>query len=119
RKGSGAIRFQLTNRFNRSRSAGPFHLAFVPKGSFTEIFFEVGFFNLAKSGADSRGGTIVHEISHQSTFNPTVDSDVTGDGKPDYGVSNAEQLARARSNVARHTADNFEYFAEDVLFGIK
>ncbi|WP_211434311.1 hypothetical protein, partial [Bradyrhizobium diazoefficiens] len=30
RKGSGAIRFQLTNRFNRSRSAGPFQ-RFVSK----------------------------------------------------------------------------------------
>lgn len=96
----------------------PGALAFVPKGSFIEIFLESGFFALPDSGADSKGGTIVHELSHQSTINPTIDSDVTGDGKPDYGIRNAEQLARSRPKDARRTGDNFEYFAEDVFFGI-
>lgn len=96
----------------------PGALAFVPRGSFAEIFLESGFFDLLDQGADSKGGTIVHEASHQSTVRATVDSDVTGDSKPDYGTANAEQLARTRPNDARRTGDNVEYFAEDVYFGI-
>ncbi|PBC21264.1 hypothetical protein CK226_20745 [Mesorhizobium sp. WSM4311] len=96
----------------------PGTLAFVPKGGFSEIFLESGFFDLSDKGADSRGGTIVHEASHQATSATIVDTDVTGDGKPDYTIADAEQLARTEPQKARRTANNLEYFAEDIVAGI-
>lgn len=98
--------------------SSPNRLAFVPKNSFSEIFLDNGFFNLTTSGADTRGGTIVHEAAHQATSAKIVDSDVTGDGEADYGVANAELLARQSPKTARRTADNLQYYAEDTSHGI-
>ena len=108
--------FWCANRTNVGREDT---VAFVRKGSFFEIFIMGSFFfDAPNSGADSKAGTLIHEASHQATVARIVDSDVTGDGKPDYGISNAEQLARTRPDRARRTGDNLEYFAEDIAYGI-
>jgi hypothetical protein len=92
--------------------------AFVPKGSFNEIFIEAKFFDSVSRGADSQAGTIVHEMTHLSTKAVVVDSDSDGDGKPDYGTTAAARLAKLSASQARRTADNLEYFAEDIAYGI-
>lgn len=97
-------------------SAG--RLAFVPANSFFEIFLDAGFFNLGTTGADTRGGTIVHEAAHQATTAKIVDTDRDGDGKPDYGIDNAMRLAKSAPGKARRTADNLEYYVEDTAHGI-
>jgi hypothetical protein len=84
--------------------------AFIPKGSAGEIFILPNFFSYKTTGPQSRGGTIVHELSHQSSKRSIVD-----DGE--YGPEKAK--ARASSSVlARKTADNYKYFAEDVVYGV-
>jgi len=92
--------------------------AFVLGDAVGEMFLMSPFFGLGTSGADSRAGVIIHEASHLSTVANVVDSDVTGDNKADYGIDNAEQLARVDAYRARRTADNYQYFAEDLAFGI-
>ncbi|WP_041163262.1 M35 family metallo-endopeptidase [Mesorhizobium australicum] len=85
-------------------------LAFVPKGSFSEVFLESGFFALPATGANSQGGAIIHEASHQATSARIVDNE--------YGPSQSEQLAKSAPQKARRNADSLEYFAEDVADGI-
>lgn len=91
--------------------------AWIPSGTSGEIFFEPLFFSSSTSGADSQAGTLIHEVGHASPAD-LKDSDVTGDGKPDYGISSAEQLARSRPASARNTSDNIQYFAEDMAYDI-
>lgn len=88
----------------------PGTLAFVPKGSFSEVFLESGFFDLPVAGANSRGGAIIHEASHQATSARIVDNA--------YETPQCEDLARASPKMARRNADSLEYFAEDVADGI-
>ncbi|MFK4621620.1 putative transposase [Bradyrhizobium diazoefficiens] len=54
RKGSGAIRFQLTNRFNRSRSAGPFQFCSA-KTSRSRSDFSSSSISQAKSSTPRNG----------------------------------------------------------------
>lgn len=102
---------------NRTNISKPSTVAFVLRDSSREIFI-MGqfFFKSPLSGFDSQAGTLVHEAAHQSTLANVADRDVTGDGKADYGIENAEQLARTRSADARRTGDNIEYFAEDIAY---
>ncbi|MBZ9843355.1 M35 family metallo-endopeptidase [Mesorhizobium sp. CA5] len=88
----------------------PGTLAFVPDGSFSEVFLESGFFDLPVAGANSRGGAILHEVSHQATTASIVDNA--------YGTPECEDMARASPKLARRNADSLEYFAEDVADGI-
>ena len=92
--------------------------AFIPRGGVGEIFVTSNFFQLPGAGVASRGGTIVHEASHQSSKRKIVDDDITGDGKNDYGVANAQARAKMDAGMARANADNYKYFAEDVVYGI-
>lgn len=61
------------------------------------------FWAASLTGRDSRGGTIVHEISHEEMY--------TDDHK--YGEAKAKKLAREKPSDAIDNADNWEYFAED------
>lgn len=56
------------------------------------------------SGTDSKGGTIVHELSH---FNVVAGTDDLA-----YGQTNAKKLARKAKRAIRN-ADSHEYFAEN------
>ena len=92
--------------------------AFIRRGTVGEIFVTSNFFHLPTSSAMSQAGTIVHEASHQSAKRKVVDDDIDGDGHNDYGPTAAEKRAGLSSTRARATADNFKYFAEDVVFGV-
>lgn len=100
-------------------NSGQGSYAWVPQGAVGEMFLEERFFTVAPpTGTDSQPGTIVHEVAHLSIVSNVVDSDVTGDGIPDYGIPDAEQLARTRPDLAQRTANNLEYFVEDLAYGI-
>jgi len=57
------------------------------------------------TGTDSKGGTLIHEISH---FNAVAATDDWA-----YGQTNAKSLASSDPTKALNNADNHEYFAEN------
>ena len=61
------------------------------------------FWTAAGTGRDSKGGAIVHEISHEEVY---TDDHV-------YGEADAKQLAQNDATKAVDNADNWEYYAED------
>jgi len=67
------------------------------------------FFKMPNTGVDSQRGTIVHELTH-----------VVGVGlKPElYGPSEAKNLAKSDPTKARKNSDNYQYYVEDLLWGI-
>jgi peptidyl-Lys metalloendopeptidase len=66
------------------------------------------FWNAPLSGTDSKGGTIIHELSHFTA--------VAGTDDYAYGQTNAKSLAKSDPNKALFNADNHEYFAENTPF---
>ena len=66
------------------------------------------FWQAPMSGTDSKGGTLVHEMSH---FNVTAGTDDWA-----YGQSAAKSLAISNPTNARNNADSHEYFAENTPF---
>lgn len=88
------------------------------------IYICPAYFNLATSGADSQGGTILHELSHfsYSEQNSWVNSNgvteyntLTVNGTSDYAYGTTASAALATSNVpeARYNADSWEFFYEN------
>ena len=63
------------------------------------------FWSAPNAGTDSRGGTLIHEMSH---FNV-----VAGTDDHVYGQSGAKSLAISNPANALDNADNHEYFAEN------
>lgn len=63
------------------------------------------FWNAPLTGTDSKGGTIIHELSH---FNVVAGTDDFA-----YGQTAAKQLALTNPAQARANADSHEYFAEN------
>ena len=70
-----------------------------------EIFVCRAFWSAPLAGTDSKGGTLVHEMSH---FNVTAGTDDVV-----YGQSGAKSLALSDPNGALNNADSHEYFAEN------
>lgn len=70
-----------------------------------KIYVCRAFWTAPLSGTDSKGGTLVHEMSH---FNV-----VAGTDDNVYGQSGAASLAISDPNAAVANADNHEYFAEN------
>ncbi len=66
------------------------------------------FWNAPMTGTDSKGGTLIHEMSH---FNV-----VAGTDDHVYGQSGAKSLAISNPTNALDNADNHEYFAENTPF---
>jgi peptidyl-Lys metalloendopeptidase len=66
------------------------------------------FWSAPTTGTDSKGGTIVHEVSH---FNI-----VAGTDDVVYGQSGAKSLAISDPAQAIQNADSHEYFAENTPF---
>lgn len=62
------------------------------------------FWSAPLTGTDSKGGTLVHEISH---FDVVANTDDYA-----YGQTNAKALASSDPGKALSNADNHEYFAE-------
>ena len=70
-----------------------------------EIFVCRAFWSAPTGGTDSKGGTLVHEMSH---FNV-----VAGTDDVVYGQSGAKSLAISNPDGALNNADSHEYFAEN------
>ena len=81
------------------------YFAYVYPNRPYEVFFCRAFWNANETGTDSRGGTIIHEMSH---FNV-----VAGTDDVVYGQSGAANLAISDPNSAVQNADSHEYFAEN------
>ncbi|MBK9655119.1 MAG: hypothetical protein IPO66_06470 [Rhodanobacteraceae bacterium] len=70
-----------------------------------QIYLCNAFWSAANSGTDSRGGTIIHEMSHFTINGGTSDYV--------YGQTGAKNLARTNPAKAVQNADNHEYFSEN------
>ena len=70
-----------------------------------EIFVCKAFWSAPLTGTDSKGGTLIHEMSH---FNV-----VAGTDDHVYGQTGAKNLAASSPDQALDNADNHEYFAEN------
>jgi peptidyl-Lys metalloendopeptidase len=70
-----------------------------------EIFVCKAFWTAPLAGTDSKGGTLIHEMSH---FNVTAGTD-----DHVYGQTGAKNLAISDPAAALDNADNHEYFAEN------
>jgi peptidyl-Lys metalloendopeptidase len=70
-----------------------------------QIYVCGAFWNAPTAGTDSKGGTLIHEMSH---FNVTAGTDDIV-----YGQAGAKNLAATDPNGALNNADNHEYFAEN------
>jgi peptidyl-Lys metalloendopeptidase len=72
------------------------------------IYVCKAFWAAPMTGTDSKGGTLIHEMSH---FNVVVGTD-----DHVYGQSGAKNLALTNPTNALDNADNHEYFAENTPF---
>jgi peptidyl-Lys metalloendopeptidase len=70
-----------------------------------QIYLCNAFWAAPNAGTDSRGGTIVHEMSHFTVNGGTSDYA--------YGHTAAKNLAKKTPNKAVQNADNHEYFSEN------
>ncbi len=70
-----------------------------------KIYLCGAFWNAPMTGTDSKGGTLIHEMSH---FNVVAGTDDWA-----YGQSAAASLARSNPTRALDNADNHEYIAEN------
>lgn len=70
-----------------------------------KIYLCGAFWSAPMTGTDSKGGTLVHEMSH---FNV-----IAGTNDWAYGQTAAANLAKSNPSKALDNADNHEYFAEN------
>lgn len=73
-----------------------------------KIYVCNAFWTAPMTGTDSKGGTMVHELSH---FNVVAATDDHA-----YGQSSAASLAISNPTMALDNADSHEYFAENTPF---
>ena len=71
-----------------------------------KIYLCGAFWNAPLAGTDSRGGTLIHEMSH---FTVVADTDDWA-----YGKTAAMALAVSNPTRALANADSYEYFAENI-----
>ena len=81
------------------------YFAYVYPNQPYKIYLCRAFWNASMTGTDSKGGTIIHEMSH---FNV-----VAGTDDIVYGQTGAKNLAISDPNGATNNADSHEYFAEN------
>ena len=82
--------------------------AYVYANSPYKIYLCGAFWSAPMTGTDSKGGTLVHEMSH---FNVVAGTDDWA-----YGQSAAAALARSNPTRAVDNADSHEYFAENTPY---
>ena len=81
------------------------YYAYVYPSQPYKIYVCNAFWSAPMSGTDSKGGTLVHELSHFTVLGGTDDHA--------YGQSAAASLAISNPSKALDNADNHEYFAEN------
>lgn len=79
--------------------------AYVYKNQPYRIYVCNAFWSAPMSGTDSKGGTLIHEMSH---FTVVADTDDWA-----YGQSACRSLTSSNAARARDNADSHEYFAEN------
>jgi len=84
------------------------YYAYVYPAQPYKIYVCKAFWSAPLTGTDSKGGTLIHELSH---FNV-----VAGTDDYVYGQSGAKSLASSNPTQALGNADNHEYFAENTPF---
>jgi peptidyl-Lys metalloendopeptidase len=84
------------------------YYAYVYPAQPYKIYVCKAFWSAPLTGTDSKGGTLIHELSH---FNV-----VAGTDDYVYGQSGAKSLAISNPTQALGNADNHEYFAENTPF---
>ncbi|MFP2908137.1 M35 family metallo-endopeptidase [Pyxidicoccus sp. 3LFB2] len=84
------------------------YYAYVYPAQPYKIYVCKAFWSAPMTGTDSKGGTLIHELSH---FNA-----VAGTDDHVYGQSGAKSLASSSPAQALDNADNHEYFAENTPF---
>ncbi|MBL8521384.1 MAG: peptidase M35 [Betaproteobacteria bacterium] len=81
------------------------YYAYVYPNQPYKIYLCKAFWSAPLSGTDSKGGTLVHELSHFTVIAGTDDWA--------YGQTAAKSLALSDPTKARNNADSHEYFAEN------
>jgi peptidyl-Lys metalloendopeptidase len=84
------------------------YFAYVYPNQPYQIFVCNAFWSAGLTGTDSKGGTLVHEMSHFDIVGNT--DDVV------YGQSGAKSLAISNPTDAARNADTHEYFSENTPF---
>ncbi len=79
--------------------------AFVYPNQPYKIYLCGAFWSAPLAGTDSRGGTLIHEMTHFTVVAGTADHA--------YGQTNAAALAISDPDLALNNADSHEYFAEN------
>ena len=96
---------QVNNAIIIDCSCKQSYYAYVYPGQAYRIYVCNAFWSAPTQGTDSKGGTLIHEMSH---FNV-----VAGTDDHVYGQSGAKSLAISNPTNALDNADNHEYFAEN------
>lgn len=73
-----------------------------------KVYLCRAFWTAPLTGTDSKGGTLIHELSHFNAIAGTQDNV--------YGQSGARALAISNPQQARDNADSHEYFSENTPF---
>jgi peptidyl-Lys metalloendopeptidase len=73
-----------------------------------KVYLCRAFWTAPLTGTDSKGGTLIHELSHFNVIAGTQDNA--------YGQSAAKALAISNPQQARDNADSHEYFSENTPF---
>jgi peptidyl-Lys metalloendopeptidase len=81
------------------------YYAYVYPNQPYKIYVCKAFWSAPLTGTDSKGGTLVHEMSHFTV--------VAGTDDLAYGQQAAGQLAISDPNKAINNADSHEYFGEN------
>lgn len=89
---------------------GPIYVRVLPTGNFV---IELGylFFESGESGINSRGGTLIHELSHYVLVGATNRED-----DEIYGWKEALELAASNPEAAQRNAENYQFFAESIFW---
>jgi peptidyl-Lys metalloendopeptidase len=99
---------QGNGELNIDCSCNQSYYAYVYPTQPYKIYVCRAFWTAPTAGTDSKGGTLIHEMSH---FNV-----VAGTDDHVYGQSGAKSLAISNPANAVDNADNHEYFAENTPF---
>ena len=89
---------------------GPVY-AFVSPDDLFVIHLGSLFFEADIEGIDSRSGTLVHELTHFQIVGATNEN-----SEETYGWENAKSLALSDPEAARENAENYQYFAEAIMW---
>lgn len=88
-------------------SCSPDTIAYVKTGTSFEIHLCPAFFQLSDAGADSKSGTILHEMSHFHLGTKTED-----ECYGNLGIGSCLDLAIREPDLAVQNADSYQYFIE-------